>query len=82
MIELLTEIFGLGKGVCELLNTKESRKYIDSMIDLEKRINEEKAKGDNAIDSKIEDLKLELKTILKGISYEISNHTNNPVSTS
>ena len=71
MISLIESIIGVADKALELINMKESRKYVDLMLRIKKEIMEEETKGYDSDDAKIESLQKELKLTLDALQNDI-----------
>jgi hypothetical protein len=61
----------LGTEILKLINTENSRKYRDRIIELKIAIRDEEEKGPMAVDSKIESHYQELTILLEAIKNEM-----------
>jgi hypothetical protein len=73
---LIEAIVALGTEVVKLINTKEANKYGDRMVELKLEIQEEKARGYDADDAKIEALQHELKVIFEALTLRLASRGN------
>ena len=68
---VLDAALSLASQVFQYLNVKESRKYIDEMVELKRSIVEEEAKGYSSDDAKLEGLYADLAIIVEAARAEL-----------
>lgn len=72
MLALLSAAIGAVSEGLKVLNTKEARKYIDRLVDLQLEIQKEESKGYHSDDAKIEALYKELKIVFEASKAEMA----------
>ncbi len=73
-MELATLLVGLATEALKLINTESSRKYVNELLEIQKEIQEEEAKGYDANDAKIEALQKRIKIVAEAVKNEIMLH--------
>lgn len=71
MIKLIETGLGLVSEILGYVNTKESRKYMERMIELQLSIEKERSLGHDRDDSMLEQYYRELEIITKAAQYEM-----------
>lgn len=69
---LITAGIALATEIFKYLNTEESRKYIDKMVELQLGIQKEEEKGYKSDDAKIESMHKELIIIMEAAKNELA----------
>ncbi len=73
MTELIGSVAALLTQIFKLINTKESRKYLDQLVELQKDVLEEESKSyDQQNDAKVVQLRAELKIISDAAQQELT----------